>query len=688
MSYKIIQPNDVRFTLVHNNEPHVIDLSPDKWSEHEFSNKRDLSFWGVMRNYATDIEFVGVAAEIIRSVFFTEGVDALITLKIELLNRSTWEYKIIYSGDLDLSTFEDFNNRVVCNLIESGVNGKIQARKTVKYEFSFKPTDPTINIPASDILEWMNINAAAYTESRGPSGANMAYYFPSTQAINYSIILGGIVLSDQILLDGALAYNYINGDNCIFKSESFNGTINLKGYFTLNVRQQNNNGWVISIVDSSAESGGNKKQLISTLASTGGQFTRIRFDFDTSLNVVEGRKYFLIVESYDVQNFAVNYADIVASELKFEYNDLSDEILIKAKHPKDFITEIASEINEDDVEVISDLLDENYNLLITSGDAIRGYPNPLIKSSFDDFYKSIDSLFCTGLGMNEGKITIEKREHFFNNSEDITHFGDVTEVKINPFTDVMYASITAGYGKFDYEIEQGKNEFNQGQEYTTDQLRVKSKYECKSIYRADQYGIDSIRISEINKDSNEKESDNKNDNDVFFILCKKDTIAGNYEPIDQNGYLIKLNGSTGVDRSVFYNFLISPKHNLLNHVRFLKSTLFGNNEGVLTFTASDRNSDLEVQKIPNGVNVIENAPIQLGLGVDRLFYPILVEFETNIKPNLQSIIDLQSNGVCSFNFRGYIFKGFIMSIDLNANRGSTSLVRLILSPDTDLNLLI
>lgn len=718
MSYTIIQPNDVRFTLIYNDDPHIIDMSPDKWSDHEFSNKRDLSLWGVMRSYATDVEFVGESADLIRSVFFTDGVDALISLKIETLNRSTWQYETIYTGDLDLSTFEDLDNRVTCNIIDGGLSAKLQARRNVKYDIDFNNEDPEIAFKAVDVPSFITISLFGGGRNQtgvDPSNQTRAATFSSGFG-GSSDVVRGLSYQDQTYLTsinitdstrwGAEKERYI-----LFNDTSFNVNSRAQGYFILRLRfltaAMVNAGFKIAFVGIDNYSNNihlpqifyDSKINHPSIVWEGSAFTSIvRFDFsNVDLQFKAGFKYLLYIYSDNINQWqpANGYASADEGSITLKWDTtIGANHIVKAKHPKDLFSNIFKKINNDiDADVVSDLLDENYNLLITTGDAIRQLPNAKIKTSFDDFYKSINAVLNCGFGFDESRNPIiESKSEFFKKDNDIIDFGDVIKVKKIPLTQVMISSISAGYSAQDYEIEKGIDEFNQGQEYTIDQTRVQNKLDIKSIYRADQYGIDTVRIKEINKSMNATETDANTDNDIWFVLCKKNTNAqGYFEPMDKNDiFFIQLNGSTTINRNSFINYLISPKNNIFRHFDYIKSTFFGQNKGFLDFQSSDRNVDLmTIENSDSDTPIIyEKESVSFDdYNINRLFYPIIIQFETHVKPDLQKTIEMWSNGICSFNFNGGQIKGFIFSIDLNANRGSSSVVQLILSPDTDLNLL-
>lgn len=671
------QPDLFRFTLSIDGVNHVVKNAPDNWRSQSFEMSRDPQFFGVLKRFVTDLDFVLNEAKLLRQKFYTSGIDGEASLKIEKLDSSTWQYNEIYSADIDFSTIEDSIHRIKTNLIDGGLTAKLQAYKNVKYEFGFDESDPEINLGGVDVLEWANLVAASFTNM---GSSNMAYYFPSTQLVNYSLVLGGIETRDQNLLDGALTYDYTTGDNCFLVANNINTTIRIRGYIVVNAQQEANNGWEVQIRDSSMPNGFRILELFSTLSPDPQQYVNKRYEFDGLFNVVSGRKYFLTVESILPQNFAVNFCDIIASEIKLDYTQVSDDVTIKAKRPKKLLMELLDLMNVDeDNFVTSNLLDENQNMFVTSGDAIRALPEAKIQTNFNDFFKSFHSILCAGISIYNNTMTFEKVAHFYNNDNQIGSFGNVKNVKFMPYTEVMHSSLKIGYEKQDYEIERGREEFNQGQEWSTPIVRTQTTLDLISPYRADQYGIDELRIKQIAIDANAKDTDTSTDNDVFIIHSEiNPNEDGIYRPIRASD----LEVVSGVSpRSTAYNFLLSPKRNLLRYSDLLKSMFYGaNDDGFVKFRSADKNADLQTKEFGQPI-VVENEDIDINLISNRLYLPIICEFDAPYHSSLIDMIDLHINGYFSFFYEGKEYKGFLLNADMLAAKGGQTTFKVILTKD-------
>jgi hypothetical protein len=112
----------------------------------------------------------------------------------------------------------------------------------------------------------------------------------------------------------------------------------------------------------------------------------------------------------------------------------------------------------------------------------------------------------------------------------------------------MYSRVKVGYNKQGYQNTNGKNEFNQSIEYSTDVNLTDNTLELISPYRADGYGFE-FKVQEIENEvrdntfSLEDEDKNETDKDIF-VLSTTD---------DKDYYYVKKNTKAFVPADVFSN---------------------------------------------------------------------------------------------------------------------------------------
>lgn len=669
------QPDLFRFSIDIDGELTTLSNAPDGWRAQSFEISRDPEYFGILKKFVTDLEFVLNDAKKLREKAFRSGIDGKAKFFIEKLDQSTWEYYNIYISDIDFSTYEDSITKIKVNLIDGGLTAKLQAYKNVKFDIEFDEFDPYLTLGGVDVLEWANLAAASFTRM---TFRYMANYFPSTQLTNYSVVLQGIEFRDQSLEEPDLDYDYTTGDNWMIKSFNFEGEIKISGYFICNGSQEASNGWDFIIRDSSIPEGVIVKGIATTFNTVEETFEEKRIEFDTTFLVYPGIRYSLMVTSNSPQNFAIRFCDIIASEVKLEYTQVSPNVTIRAKKPKKLLKDILNKIDEDDESfVISNILDENEGMLVTSGDAIRNLPEAKIKTSFTDFFDSFHAILSAGISIKHQTMICENVSYFFDDESEIADLGEVKNLKLEPYVKIMHSSIKLGYSKEDYEVAKGREEFNNGQEWSTPIARAQTSLNIVSSYRADQYGIDDLRIKQIKIDANAKDADTSKDNDVFIIHSKKTSVNDyDYEPITSSD----LQFIAGVsERSNAYNFLISPKRNLIRHLPLIKSMFYGDNEdGFIKFESADKNANL-VTKEFTGPLIIENQNIDINSIPNRLYLPWIAEFDAPYKSNLQYLIDLDRSGYITFSYEGKTYTGFIDSVDISADRGGQTTFKVILT---------
>lgn len=122
--------------------------------------------------------------------------------------------------------------------------------------------------------------------------------------------------------------------------------------------------------------------------------------------------------------------------------------------------------------------------------------------------------------------------------------GEIADFNWEFSKEHIIGSIKVGYENMDLGVDDqvnGKDEFNQTNDFTTGQENIKQAYEIVSPYIASIYAIEKMRVNFGNR----KTTDNKNDNDVFIIDAEKGTniqyYSGVFETIAPN--LIKLSGT-------------------------------------------------------------------------------------------------------------------------------------------------
>lgn len=647
--------------------------SPEGWEEITINYKRDFKYWGVIRSFTFPYKFVLASSRYLRQTLFTQGVDFIISLRIDILDPEFQTYSKMYSGELDLSQSELDHITIDIPVMDGDLQAKIKAYEKTVFEFVMDGTE-TINLPGTDFVDYANYNGAVVASGieKKTIGLNLE---------SSDIVLNKIEALSQA--EDLISFvNLMNYSNC-FLEANVTTSVAVKGFIDCDFRNFGSPTrlyYRVLIMDNTAVSGGNIIEVLTTQNYSRGDHSGIVFNFDLNLNIVAGRKYFLVAQPFyygihpDI-NFSINNLN-----LRVSYAGTSENVTVKAMKPIDVFEKLINFIRPV-TNIKSDFL-TGVNVLLTSGDAIRGIENPKMKTSFADFYKSMDAIGCIGMSSFDNIAVLEEREYFLRNTYRIADLDDIKDLKILPFTAQMYSSIKVGYPSESYQNERGREEFNQGQDWKTPTYRVQRDLDIKSVYRADQFGIEELRKKQLSGDnSNETNTDSSGDNDVFMLMVKNNPVNNVYQLITAEDYYRVLGVS---DRTFTYNIGLSPKHNLMKHMAFIRSSFWGVNEDAyITFASSDKNADLEVSLTPEDI-FIEREAIYIKTFEERFFIPFLVKFTTDYPDNLKNLIDASPEGYIRFKYNNAYFSGYIYELNLDLSRNSEQEFTLILSKDNNL----
>lgn len=651
-----------RYTLTLDNTDYILNNAPKEWETETIGLfKRDLKYFGIIRSIGAPMQFVKEGADVLRSAFNKYGVEAGVRLTIEERNDDTindiWGYTVIFRSDLDFSQYEYDGITATVTLLESGIGRDIKAKENIKYEFPLTGPD-IVNV----VLPGVNFSEKStwITKYVDPNGLNAAKRyvlgmdlvtngFGSGFLTALNTNFGQAAPSDDFAYASFVRCNRVGGVNTRI-------TGNLKGY-TQSIALQANNTFSVEIRSNKFPF------IIQTLVTqnTGGSIALYPFDvnFDFNWNMQEGEYWYIYVGGTVAPTG--NRMIVSEGEISIEYAAVSDPSNCKGIRPFDllkrFMARISPAINVGSVFLNSVRKD----LIFTSGSAIREISDAKIKMSFNDFFKSLYSLNDVGMGTDSGQFKLEEAVSFMRPLQ-LMDVGNVNSYSMIPALELMGNAVEIGYNDGNTDDENGRQEYNSGQVWTLPLTTIQNALEWKSIARADQYGIEQMRVKfNVSKTAT---SDNKSDNDTFMIDCN---------PIDGNGDLKPILGSqlqsvTGLSFPLTaYNLLISPKHNLLNHSGYLRSILDRQDGKYIEFGSAEKNALINVTY--GGVNVDEDRAVQVSGLNGKYFQPYIFSINAKLPKTALALIDGNPFGYITFNHNGVEASGFIMeiSVDLSQN---------------------
>lgn len=669
-----IQPNDFKYTLYCKGKEWVLPQAPDGWEESTLQWARSLEYFGLLRTFSVPLRFVLDGAWLLRRVMYTEGIEGDAILKIELLNRISWQYETLYEGDVDFSTFEDTMDAVESKLMEMGISASVAAFSNVEYEWPVLPEDTVqVRLPGIDRIE----NAAQSFFGALTRGFGI---MPEVNITSNDILSNAVTVRSVPFNDGW------NGDPdyAFLRGGSSNQSVRIWGQLEFTFMPSNpNNYYLIRFGDNLSTIGTNLFIIADTRNYPPGTHV---IDFDFNYNIVADRNYFISVIRLEANISEAPSLSIDFGQLQISVEFTTPASVVRAFKPKRIFQMLIDRMHDEEVEAQSALLDQWDNLLITSGDAIRTIMGATLKTNFKDFFKSINAVLGAGFGIIDYKPVLEKKSFFFRPGLMALDLGDsVKDVSIRPADEFMFNSIKAGYPNDDYDVDQGREEFNSGQIWSTNIVRLQKQLDLSSAYRADQYGIEQLRITIMNNDrENVNEVDKKNDNEVFFIHAQK--TPGNdgiYNVIGAEAY----SEITGISaRSSSYNLGISPKNNLLRHADYLAAAMY-NNGSYIFFESSDKNADLSTTTL-EGNTVQERGIIPISDLGEPLFLPFKVDLTTDLQFDAWKLLQNNNSGYIRFVWREFEFYGYVLEVSQNIERNSERTISILLTQNSDITKLI
>ena len=494
--------------------PDPIDNSPEGWEQNVIQFTRNTEFLGIVKAYTTTLKFFRDAATILRSNYYKFGCEIVlffIWLKLDQSFGGGMKYKDWYKGEIDFTTFNDNYDSVEVNIIEGGFYKDVQANKNVPYEIPFDDDSVSIEMDGFPLFNKLTYQIAPDVLYEGSATKSMAIPFIVAEGTNLNIETGSetavdyinfatLLASDNWMIKNSGTNNqdiHITGAARFYAPE--NGTLPLsfvRMKFLKNSSDPNFNGWTIYSGNPVAN------QLIEKI-------------IDFQITLLPGERLFLTQQQNSVNYNLFNITFVENSFIYIDFGSKKDTTIIDAMRTFDVGNKLCLNMSKNISTLNSDLLSTDFNLLITSGDAIRSIQNAVIKTKFSDWNKSVNAVKCTSFGIENNNGKFEKRIYAFSDSE-IANLGVVKIVEkfVTPANQYRYSGVEVGYPTKDIENLNGKYSFNNTLVFKTPKLKGgENIYDAKSVYYADPYIIEILRINTGSKIT----TDNKSDNDVFFI---------------------------------------------------------------------------------------------------------------------------------------------------------------------------
>lgn len=660
--------------------PYPIRYMPEGWAETRTKFGRNMKHFGLIRSYSDQYKFVRDAAFIIRSVAYGtnyEGTETQIFFVTNRWNPETGVHEFYSRAEIDLTQIQDdpFTG-VTVNLIEGGVSKIFKAREGQVYDIQCNETNPDAKLITNDGVELTALYRWSFVEGLitlpGITTDTAATFIIPMAFLGYEGKSVGIATSDptfEILNDWQ--HGSFLSPNPQWTAETISKLITSASYviwsaylFTQRIRTSvlisGNNTGGAAITLMWATSLGRVWNAGSNFIPDGGT---IQIDIDFTVTLFEGEKLFLLgyTQTPGDPNFTFH-----RSEMTSDFNTRNPVSTCWALSAYDLWKQLCLIATDGKYNGESALLASLQHIMVTCGDALRGIPTAVIKTSINDFSdKSFMKILggAVGIDYETNNILFERKEFWFDNTNQIIDLGEVADLEISYAPEFSWSSVKIGWPAKDATDSLGKQEFNDTKNFTLPITRTPNQLDLVSAYRSDIFIIEQIRTDYFAKDK----TATAKDNDVFIINTMQDgdlivPRRVNYASI-----------TGGANVQTWYNIeLLTPARMLRTNSSYIGIPLYAQQSKLVKFTGGIRNENLvTVYANPANDTIVEKESLQVNdlkkADPDWPFerpafaFPWYFKFKTKVPVNFTTLIQ-QNNGYITFSVNGNVLKGFPMDM--------------------------
>lgn len=583
-------------------EKHPLAHMPDGWMDGDVTWIRNTKYFGLDRTFTSQYKFVKDAAIILRYFQYNSGFEAKLFYIIEKWNGANGLNEEYYRGEIDLSQMspDNPNEGLTCNLLDFSPLKYIKANENTPYEIEchsgiadaeeigFGGT----NLDATITYQIITLN---YTSN---SGSNKDTDFAISQIKKTGDSIN-VINADQSYQEYTdLGNHVLTSGNYFFKSPVEKKTVHISGTVRVSTGSVvvGSNNVLIQFYTSF----GNATVIYN---GSGTPFYQNPTDLDLACDIdldIGEELYFM--NSLDPDHGAGGTMNMIAYPTEFTINYKSRALPSTAfcLRPFYLFRMLVQAMTGTHYEGDSALLQTWKNLVVFSGENLRGSTDATILTSFFDFFQSFAAILCGAAGYrdSDNKVVFESKPYFFDKTHQIMDIGEVSKFVINIATSEIFNLITVGYPDQQYDQQNEQYEFNSENTFSTPVTRVQKTLNLISKYRADCFGIEFFRGDLGNTNT----TDNKSNNQIFVVEVEDDNTK-------HLGDFTVEAPTTGVNGA----FLFGNSYDIYQRYFFVGRTFSvvgtASNDGTYTITAVvlDLPNDLFVYVAETTVNEISGA---------------------------------------------------------------------------------
>ncbi len=507
--FGVVQEGDASTFLKPDGQPAYLKFSPQGWRDTLIKYGRNTKYWGVFRDFTVPMKFVGDGATIMRYLMWTHGLEYTSNLGILRLNRLAvpYHYEKYYLSELNLAKYKENLTGVTCEALEGGLLKYLKANENTTYEFKIQddPFHVNAELDGREFDYNRVFEAVPDQEIRGTNNFYLGMVETSREGnvpdVQFQDILpqvGAVYPNDAWVMSTDRGRDVrIVGDVTIY----FNKSV------TPILRIETNDGTTGGFPQYNLVAGGGAQPAGSTKTYT----------FDITITLPANTKINVKVFGGSPTDATTQFT-VKSSKMTFDYVYRFVTSYAAGFYPDRLLELIVRKMTDGKYGAASTWLSGKRDLIITSGDALRRIPGAVIKTSLAEFFQSMRTLpkdeagESAGLAVEDNVLRMERLGYFFR--EDlIIDLGEVKDPELSIAEDLLGNVVNVGQKPNEYTDVNGREEVNQGQQWTMPITKVIKEIDMVSPYRKDPLGIELLRINFEQK----KTTDSSSDNDTFLL---------------------------------------------------------------------------------------------------------------------------------------------------------------------------
>jgi hypothetical protein len=670
--------------------PTPLPVTPDGWQDKTIKYGRNTRYWSLFRTFTTPLKYVKQAALIVRDRWIRSGSEDRLYQVIHRLDKSFgggWKHKFFYKGELDLSKVKDSDTNIAVNIMEGGLSKYINANENTEYEID-------MNVPEAVVVQ---MDGKEFQYSASFLTTDKDYSLQRSVASNRQWLITFVkssvegttlnLVTNDIIAVTDNSINFATDERYFMSAEtalSMLTTFNFKGFLKktfgnssvdYKLRLINQAGTVVQTFIDENRSGMSAVNEAFSLSPS------------VTLSLNEGDKLFMVlnVNVSSTDNSQVGTLQLSETISSFTYLSKYRTTYIKGLRPVYVAQKLLDKMTGGGYTFTSTYLSTEWeNLLLTSGDAIRGFTDAKLKISWADFFDSYNVPCNLSSGIRNQVLYVEKKENAFQATIQQA-LGRVSKMEPESATEFQYNVVKIGYPDTNTEDVNGRDEFNVTVVYTSPITRTNKVLDLVSKVIASMYEIELTRINLDGKTT----TDDENDSRAFFLHVEKTATAGTGdEPATYYKLLRPVYDSVTdlISPATAFNMELHPELCLRRHGNFLRSLFYWQDAGYLVRETSKKNDKVTVIKA--GQTYIGNKTIRIGTLDPALFIPITFKVEGPMPMTIIDTMDAGPDGTFSFVYGNDTYYGYPMEVGIQPANRPAQETTLLCSPQTTITQLI